>query len=182
LQIVTKGYLQESQTMSASNGHLLNRTLMGAAAGLAGTFAIQALRTASQKYAPSTMPPMRGDAGEHVVKQIERALPQNLRNRIPKKAEAITGKSLAMGYGVFFGAIYALLHGRPRTIVGEGTALGLLCWAAGYLGWLPSMGITSPPWKHRPAAAIAPPIRHAIYGVATVAAYEGLAELVEAVR
>src|ERR1700733_11959622 len=109
--------------MSSSNGHLLNRMLLGATAGLAGTVALQGIRSASQKYAPSTMPPVRGDPGEFIVNKAEQALPPRIRERIPAKVESAVGKSLGLGYGMFFGAFYALLHGRPRSIISEGAAL-----------------------------------------------------------
>ena len=58
----------------------------------------------------------------------------------------------------------------------DGAALGVGCWAAGYLGWLPASGLSDPVWRQPTAAAIAPAVRHAAYGIATVAAYETLAE------
>ncbi|HMB96807.1 MAG TPA: hypothetical protein VKK61_12265 [Tepidisphaeraceae bacterium] len=168
--------------MSQHNGHngqLMTRTLLGAAAGLTGTVVLQALRTASQKYAPSTMPPMRGDAGEFMAHQAKRAMPRNVAQQIPKKVESAVGMSLGLGYGMFFGALFAMIHPHPRSIVANGAALGLACWAAGYLGWLPASGLMKPVSKQRPAQIIAPPIRHALYGIATVAAYERLAKLVD---
>jgi len=45
------------------------RIILGAAGGLIGTLAIQALLTASQKWLPNTVPPLRQDPGEFMVKR-----------------------------------------------------------------------------------------------------------------
>jgi hypothetical protein len=42
------------------------RLILGAAGGFVGTLAIQALLTASQKWAPNTVPPLRQDPGEFI--------------------------------------------------------------------------------------------------------------------
>ena len=94
---------------------------------------------------------MHGHPGAYMVRQAERALPTNVRNRISNKAEATIGNLLGLGYGVAFGAAYAALRrGRPRSVIGEGVALGLVNWLVGYAGWLPATGLTDKPWQHRP--------------------------------
>ncbi len=51
--------------------HVLGRLGRGAAAGFAGTLALQALRTVSQNAWPTTMPPIGKDPGEFLVEQME---------------------------------------------------------------------------------------------------------------
>ena len=54
----------------ASDG-LLSRLALGAAAGLAGTVVLHSLRTASGKWAPSTLAPVRRDPGDYMVDRLE---------------------------------------------------------------------------------------------------------------
>jgi hypothetical protein len=62
----------------------LSRLAFGAAAGFAGTLAIQAFMTANQKWFPSAAPPIRQDLGEFMVESVEAALPVAVRKRIPE--------------------------------------------------------------------------------------------------
>jgi hypothetical protein len=84
------------------------------------------------------------------------------------------------GYGASMGAVYGLLDERvrpalPRAVremppvavdAAQGTAFGLLVWAASYLGWLPAAGILEPATRRaapRNAVIIA---SHVVYGAA----------------
>src|SRR4051794_17511994 len=111
---------------------------VGAAAGLAGTFVMQALMAANKKLAPQTMPPIRRDPGEFMVDKAEELVPYTAREKVPATAESIAAKSLHMGYGATFGALYAVLRPEGGSPFLDGACLGLLTWAAGYLGWLPA--------------------------------------------
>jgi hypothetical protein len=88
------------------------RIILGAAGGFIGTLAIQALLTASQKWLPNTVPPLRQDPGEFMVKTGEEALPEAMRRRIPQVVETGATRMLAVGYGLTFGSLYTLL--RPK--------------------------------------------------------------------
>ena len=162
--------------MHAEQDDLMKRLALGAAAGLAGTLVIHALRTVSEKYLPSTMAPIRRDPGEFMVDKAEGMLDYRTREKIPESAETASARGLAFGYGMTFGALYALLRRRAGSAWLDGLCLGLLTWAAGYLGWLPGVGLMPPVWKQRPAQVAAPVARHAAYGLATVAAYDALRE------
>lgn len=153
----------------------LTRLALGAAGGFAGTLAIQAAMAATRKWLPAASPPLRRDPGDFMVEKAEGALPDAVRRRIPDAAEAGAKSALALGYGLAFGALYAAVRPRGGNPLLDGVALGLVTWAAGYLGWLPAAGLTPPPWRQTPAQAAGPAAQHVVYGVAAVAAYDWLA-------
>lgn len=159
--------------MSDGTG-LLTRAALGAAGGFAGTLAIQALMGISRRWLPEALPPLREDPGEFMVRQAERALPESARERIPEAAETAAAGMLAMGYGLTFGALYAAIRPRGGSPLADGLALGAACWAAGYLGWLPALGLLPPIWRQRATEAVAPAAEHLVYGMTTVAAYDWL--------
>ena len=103
---------------------------------------LQALRSANQAWSPETLPPIREDPGEFMVDAAEDALPASARTaRIPGWAESAAAQGLAVGYGLTFGALYAAVRPRGGPTLTDGVALGLVTWAAGYLGWLPAAGL-----------------------------------------
>ena len=66
-----------------STSSLGTRLLAGVGAGLAGTAGIHGLRTATGKWLPKAMPPMRQDPAEFMLERAGSALPSELRERIP---------------------------------------------------------------------------------------------------
>jgi hypothetical protein len=147
---------------------------LGAAGGVAGTFAIHALRTASQQWLPSTVPPMRQDPGEFMVETGEDALPDLVRQRLPPGVKTAAVRMLAVGYGLTFGALYTLFRPNRGSPLADGVLLGIATWAIGYLGWLPALGLMPPIWRQKAPQAIAPMVEHTLYGIATVATYHWL--------
>jgi hypothetical protein len=160
------------------SGDAVTHSLLGAAAGLLGTFVIQGLLTLNKKFVPSAMPPMRRDPGEFVVHQSERALPTRMMQAIPESAEKTAAASAGLAYGAMFGAAYGTFRGRTGNTLAEGALLGLGVWAAGYLGWLPATGLTPPPWKQKPQQVAASVTEHVLYGVATATAYDVMHRMV----
>lgn len=161
-----------------SQHNLIEHVALGAAAGVAATFLLQGLRTTEQKLLPETMPPIREEPGKFMVEQAEELLPEETREQVPATAEAVAAKSLALGYGLTAGAIYGAIRPRPGNLLVDGTVLGLGVWAVGYLGWLPALGLM-PPIQRQEIEQIAGPImQHVIFGVATVATYQWLHDLV----
>ncbi|MBX6311314.1 MAG: hypothetical protein IRY99_00080 [Isosphaeraceae bacterium] len=158
---------------------LLSRAVLGAAGGFAGTLVIQALLGASRRFAPGTLPPLREEPGRFMVKKAEQALPELVRGRIPEAAERAAAGGLALGYGLAFGVLYALVRPQGGNPLVEGLALGTACWAVGYLGWLPALGLLPPVWEQRAPQALAPVAEHLVYGMTTVAAYDWLRRRVE---
>jgi hypothetical protein len=109
-----------------------------------------------------------------MVERAEARLPGAVRERIPGAVETGASRALAVGYGLAFGALYAAARPRGGNPWLEGAALGVACWAVGYPGWLPALGLMPPVWRQRAPQAVAPAVEHVAYGVATVAAYNWL--------
>jgi len=151
----------------------------GAVAGFAGTVVIQSLLMAHQKVSPQTMPPINRDPGEFMLSKAKAALPAKAQERVPHKVEAASAKLLGLGYGMTFGALYAVARPETKRSLLEGALLGLAAWAVGYLGWLPGAKLMRPVWKQNPAQVVLPVAEHALYGVATVAGYCWLQERTE---
>lgn len=154
----------------------LDQLVRGAAAGLAGSMVLQGMRTASAAFLPTTMPPIRQDPGEYMIQKAEAALPKGVTDAIPPLAEAAAAKAVAAGYGLTAGAIYALLRPASGDIVGDGVALGVGTWAAGYLGWLPALGLMPSVPEQEASELLGPLVRHAFFGIATVAVYRTLTD------
>jgi hypothetical protein len=152
--------------------------ILGAAGGLAGTLAIQALLTIRQKWLPSTAPPIRQDPGEFLVEKGKQVLPEQVQQRLPAVVEIAAARLLAAGYGLTFGVLYTLLRPQGGSPFVEGPVLGIANWAAGYGGWLPAFGLMPPIWQQKAPQAIAPIAEHALYGVVTVATCNWLRERV----
>lgn len=150
---------------------------LGAAAGLAGTMALQALHTAGQKWLPESAPPIQDDPGKFMTQKASSLLPDKVRARVPEFQDLIS-KILGLGYGATFGILYVGARRRKRTVTREGLLLGLACWAAGYLGWLPATKLMPPVWRHKPKQIAAPLAEHALYGLATTAGLRLLQKLV----
>lgn len=174
--MVAQLFAQERPDGSA--GERLTHIALGAAAGVAGTMLMQGMLMATKKWLPQGLPPIRRDPGEHMVHQAERALPARMAESIPQAAETIAAKSLALGYGASFGAAYGALRTNGGSALIDGTLLGLASWMTGYIGWLPATGLMPPVWKHQPAQIAVPAVEHVVYGIATVAAYDLLHQLV----
>ena len=153
---------------------LLARLALGAVGGLAGTLALHPLMTAVGKKWPESQPPIRQEPGEFMVEQAEEVLPKNVGDHIPPSAEKAAAQMLGLGYGMTFGALYAAMRPRGGSPFVDGMVLGAVCWAAGYLGWLPASGLLPPAWKQSSKQVIAPLAEHLVYGATTVAAYDAL--------
>jgi hypothetical protein len=117
---------------------------------------------------------MREHTGEFLVEHAEEALPVAVRRHIPDAAETVAAQGLGLGYGVAFGALYAALRPSPGSAALDGAILGLGCWAAGYLGWLPALGLMPPVRRQSPAQIAGPVVDHLAYGVVTALAYDVL--------
>lgn len=150
----------------------VERVAFGIASGFAGTLALSGLRSASTLIWPETMPELKQDPGDFMAHKVIVWLPQG--TEIPDAVQTVLGQSLALGYGLTAGAAYASLRSKPGNVITEGAALGVAVWAAGYLGWLPALGLMKPVSKQRPAEVIGPIVRHAAFGCMTVYAYNML--------
>jgi hypothetical protein len=140
---------------------VLERVATGAVAGLSGAASMNPLRLAArrvgliEKMVPQAVEewaasragvePPGGRAGHHVADQL-----------------------LHLGYGAAWGALYGLVAapGGRRTVP-RGLLLGLAVWSAGFLGFVPLLGITRPAWRARPAEEAVNVAAHLVYGVVT---------------
>lgn len=158
-----------------SSKHLL----LGAIAGFMGTSALQGLRTASQRYWPATMPPIRMEPGAFVVEKVERTVPDRIAARTPTLAEQAAAKSLAIGYGLTIGTLYAVCrpsHTETPLLI-DGLAIGVGTWAIGYLGWLPRFGLMAPISQQGLKEVFGPVGRHVLFGITTAATYRWLRQV-----
>ncbi len=158
--------------VSRQRSRVLEHLAMGAAAGVVGTILLQVLRSASQKWLPQTIPPIRQDPGEFMVEKAEKALPKRAAKMLPSTAESAAAQALGVGYGMTFGVLYAAIRGGGGPAVRDGILLGLATWAAGYLGWLPAAGLMPAVWKQSWVQSLPPAVQHALFGIATVAGYD----------
>jgi len=152
----------------------VKRSILGALAGLGGTFAMMAARSLSQRYAPRTMSKVREDPGKFVVEQAEQLLTPQQRVNMPRKVEERAAMLSHLCYGATFGWLYAVVRPEPAHPLVEGLIFGTGVWAIGYAGWLPAAGLTEPIWRQEPQRAIPEMTRHAVYGLATAAAYDAM--------
>jgi hypothetical protein len=157
--------------MNASCGFLA-RAAIGAIGGLAGTIVLRGAMKAMDKLRPLAAAPVEREPGQFMVEQAERLAPDSVNDRIPEAAEDAAAKMLGLGYGMSFGALYAMLRPHGGSPFTEGMLLGAACWAAGYLGWLPATGLMRPIWRQSAEQVAAPLAEHLLYGAATVAAYD----------
>ncbi len=160
-----------------SNDDLLTRMALGAAAGAAGTVAMVGLLTGSQQYLPQTLEPLEQDPGEFMVERAQEALPERAEEAIPEPVESAAAQSLHFGYGMTWGALYAAVRPHGGNPLVDGAALGLGVWGAGYLGWIPAVGLAPPVSEHEPEQLLGSIGRHALYGIVTTATYQQLRNL-----
>jgi hypothetical protein len=145
---------------------------VGAAAGLIGTAAMQAVRTANEKFAPRTVPPMR-DPGKYMADRLQDALPNEVGSVMGEGVKSAASMLLSFGYGSTATALYSAMRDEPRVLL-DGAALGLGVWALGYLGWLPALRL-APNVQRQTKSQVAMSIaQHVLYGVASVGAYRRL--------
>jgi ABC-type Co2+ transport system permease subunit len=153
------------------DNNLMKRIAMGVAAGLAGTVALQLIRTQTAAVLPETVPPMRDEPGKFMVEQVKQALPEQTSEQLSPDAEATAAKLLAVGYGLTAGAIYAAFRADDAQVLADGIAVGAGAWAVGYLGWLPGLELMPPVQQQEPQQIVMPVVQHIAFGMITAAVY-----------
>jgi uncharacterized membrane protein YagU involved in acid resistance len=118
-----------------------NRLLLGALAGIAGTFAMTAAARAMHRALP---PPERYPLPPREI--MEGALPVPAKRTLGEPGRRSATLAAHFGYGAATGALYALL--RPRGIILPGAAYGLLVWTVSYFGIMPGLRILQPARNH----------------------------------
>ncbi|MFG1942248.1 DUF6789 family protein [Nonomuraea sp. NPDC048826] len=133
--------------------------MTGALSGALATVTMSAVMLAGEKA--GLMP---GQPPKHIVRGL---LPGS--DRRPKPGERPLGALAHLGFGVTFGAAFALLSRDPARRVPFGVAYALAIWAVSYQGWVPRLSLLPPIARDltgRPAVMAA---GHVVYG-ATLAA------------
>jgi hypothetical protein len=156
------------------------RIITGGAAGLAGSFLMLGMQAAGQRSIPRQMPPLRQHPGKYMVEKAEEMLEvvaPDLPEKVPESVEKIAAELLGVGYGVSFALLYSALRPKTGNVVLDGSALGLACWAAGYLGWLPATRLMPPITRQKPVQVFGGIASHLLYGIATTALYRKLRTL-----
>src|SRR6185295_18543193 len=112
----------------------------GAAAGLVGTALVQGLMAASQKWAPQSLPPIKQDPGEFMVKKLRSNYPTKCVSKFPSnwKKPQLNRSHLATARPSAPYTPHPVR--RPRACYSK-AAPCLAAWGVGYLGWLPATGL-----------------------------------------
>jgi uncharacterized membrane protein YagU involved in acid resistance len=120
---------------------MTNRLLLGALAGIAGTFAMTAAARAMQRRLP---PSERHPLPPREI--VEGALPAPAKRTLDEERRQSATLAAHFGYGAATGALYALL--RPKGSLLPGVAYGLLVWTVSYFGIMPGLRILRPASDH----------------------------------
>jgi uncharacterized membrane protein YagU involved in acid resistance len=119
----------------------MNRLLLGALAGIAGTFAMTAAARAMHRRLPAAerypLPPRE---------IIEGALPVGMQGALEEHERQAATIAAHFGYGAATGALYALLESRGGAL--RGAAYGVLVWTVSYFGIMPALRILRPAHDH----------------------------------
>lgn len=119
----------------------MNRLLLGALAGIAGTFAMTSASRAMHRRLPAAerypLPPRE---------IIEGTLPGVTKRALEEPGRQTATLAAHFGYGAATGALYALV--RPRGGILAGAAYGVLVWTVSYFGIMPGLRILRPAHDH----------------------------------
>jgi hypothetical protein len=148
---------------------LANRLWAGAAAGFAATGPMTALMEFGGR---AFRPREQGPQPPRVI--TERAAEESgVADGVGERELAAATMAAHLGYGTGSGALYGALSPHiPLPPVARGVAFGLGLWAAGYLGWLPAVGLYPPATRDTPARNALNVASHALWG-AVLGAVEG---------
>jgi hypothetical protein len=150
---------------------LINRTVRGAMAGVAGTAAMTAWQELSAKLQSSSGGESEGseptDPWEQAPApaQVGRLLLRALGYEVPANRIGLLTNVMHWGYGTGWGAIYGAVMGtraRERPLAG-GLVFGTGVWLMSYVQMVP-LGIYEPPWKYTPQELAMDLSYHLAYG------------------
>jgi hypothetical protein len=144
---------------------ILQRIGLGAVAGLIGTAAIQAVRTANQKAAPQSASAVR----QEVSGQPSRGQPMAGHESTTEILKSAAASMLSASFGSTGAAVYSAFHEEPKILV-DGALLGTGIWAVNQF-----TGSEASRTKKRTALKTALSLgQYALFGIATVGAYRRL--------
>lgn len=152
----------------------MNKYVVGALAGLAGTVAMTAAMRAMFRALPEQdrypLPPRL--ITDRVVG------PTGLMDAMDEPERRDLTLALHYGYGAAAGALYPTVAqriGGPAAATGIG--YGLAVWGASYLGWIPALHILTPATRHPRARNTLMLAAHVVWGAVTGVAAAGLGGL-----
>jgi hypothetical protein len=121
-----------------------------------------------EQEAQAGMPPSTVRAAEAAARAVGTALPD-------WRARALGGKAVHYGYGVAWGAGFALaaraLRARWRPPLATGLAFGALLWVVSDELLVPLFGFSREPAQYPPSSHLKGLVAHLVYGVATDVAW-----------
>ena len=86
---------------------------------------------------------------------------------VDQDERTVTSIGSHMLYGAAAGAIYGLVQDELKLPADPGgMAYGIALWTAGYIGWLPALGVLHRPWQQRTGDALVPFAAHLAFGLA----------------
>lgn len=153
--------------------------LAGALAGLGASWAMSAayrpiMRAGSvetlrrEREAQAGLPPSTVRAAEAAARAVGTSLPD-------RRAQALGGKAVHYGYGVLWGAAFALaaraLPRRLRPPLATGVAFGALLWVLSDEVLVPLFGFSRGPVRYPASSHLKGLAAHVVYGVAADAAW-----------
>ena len=150
---------------------ITNRLLIGALAGIAGTFAMTAAARAMHHRLPA---PERYPLPPREI--IEGMLPGVPKDWAEERGRQTTTLAAHFAYGAATGALYALF--RPKGDILPGAAYGLLVWTVSYFGIMPGLRILKPAFAHPGRRNALMIVAHLVWGSTMVSTLREL-ELAE---
>jgi hypothetical protein len=158
----------------------LGAVVRGAAAGVAGTIAMDALLYARYRRGGGTDRVDTWEFSEALVDwdsapapaQVGRRVVEGLfQRKLPDRRAALVNNVTHWSYGVLAGVQYGLLAGslsHPRLVYGM--PFGALVWATGYVV-LPATGLYEPIWKYDRVTLANDLSAHLVFGLCTATTF-----------
>jgi hypothetical protein len=144
----------------------------GALAGVAGGMVMMmAIKMEQQALLPE------GAQAESPPKKVVETMAERAGVELPEPQATAVAMGAHLEYGAMWRALYGILKSRLRVSPALlGLVYGELIYALNYPSWglLPRLGVQPPPSQQPLAKAAIPVGAHAIFGLATAAAYETL--------
>ena len=145
---------------------ILQQIGLAAVAGVIGTAAVQAMRTANQELAPEAVGSLRRQP-----ERLEQRQPQQPARETAARGVRVAASTLfSFGYGSAAVTLYSAVREDPK-VLRDGVWLGTGLWALDYLGVIPGRRNSGGRTAGQQAMSLA---QHLLYGVATVGAYRRL--------
>ncbi len=158
-------------TMHNGRKHKIAISVGSVVGGLVGTAALEKAMGLSQKLPePLQMPETHRDPGDYVVTRVEELAGSSLTPRAHARAVAAVHWLYGLAWtGALAAVARPLKMHRLVNAALAGAAMGAICWAGGYLGWLPRLGLSKPVARERPTKTAAAIVGHILYGLVAAA-------------